>query len=154
MPDQWHTWSENPKSNFHDVLKEELDKAKTCTAAEEKRLYQGLAKKKYHVKQEARLPLYQDGWRNEGKEYYKDLCMELRKMMNDKELWNTIKVHWEVCTKKYKKFTNELYKEDNVGIISTSNKENEVNDDNDCIVSLPEEFDNMGMDFKDEVSEL
>lgn len=141
----------------HDVWEEELNKTKTCTTAEEKRLYQGIATNKYHVKRGARLPLYQDGWTNEGKEYYKDLCEEFRKMMNNKELWNTIKEHWQVYTKKFHKYTNVMNKGDNVGIESTVNKENEVNDnDNDddaCIVSLPGELDNIGMDLDDSESD-
>ena len=86
------------------VWKEEMDKVKTCTTAEEKKLYQSNAKNKYHVKRGARIPLYQDGWTNEGQEYYKDMCAEILAIKNNERLWATLKVHWATYTKKYHKY--------------------------------------------------
>ena len=137
----------------YDVWSEEMDKAKTCTTAEEKKLYQGTAKNKYHVKRGARLPLYQDGWTNEGQNYYKEMCAEFQAIKNNDTLWATLNVHWKTYTKKYHKYSYVVLEETDIGMESKQNKEPEVNNDDDCIVSLPGELDNDNIEFDDEYSD-
>ena len=57
----------------HEVWKEEIVKASTCATAEERKLFKHTSVNKYHVKRGMRLPVYQDGWTNEGNEYFKEL---------------------------------------------------------------------------------
>lgn len=131
--------------NAFDVWSEEIVKTKMCTTNEEKKNFKMTAVNKYHVKRGTRLPVYQDGWTNEGQEYFKDLCVEIQALKNNNELWGTLKVHWATYVKKYHKYSYVASDMEN-GTEVMGDKENEVDDDNDCIVSLPGEIEETGMD--------
>ena len=85
----------------HDVWKEEVMKASTCATAEEKKSFEHTAVNKYHVKRGTRLPVYQDGWTNEGNEYFKELCREVEAIKGNERLWTTLKMHWTTYSKQY-----------------------------------------------------
>jgi len=140
--------------NSYDVWSEEIDKTKTCLTEEDKKLYQGTATNKYHVKRGARLPLYQDGWTNDGKQYFKELCAQFKAMTMNEELWTTLKNHWRTYTTKYHKYRYVERDDRSNEMESVSSEENGVNFDDDCVVSLPGELnDDGGMDVEDEVTE-
>ena len=140
--------------NSYDVWSEEIDKAKNCSTEEDKKLYEGTATNKYHVKRGARLPLYQDGWTNDGKQYFKELCGQFKEMIMNEELWTTLKDHWRTYTTKYHKYRYVVRDDHNSELESVNSNENEINYDDDCVVSLPGELnDDGGMVVEDEVSE-
>jgi hypothetical protein len=125
----------------HDVWKEEIEKAKTCATAEERKAFQHTAVSKYHVKRGTRLPLYQDGWTNEGHEYFKELCREIEKIKRCEELWSSLKVHWATYTKKYHNTYTYQAENDDGTVLENKEDDDSVVDD-DCLVSLPGENDN------------
>jgi hypothetical protein len=123
-----------------EVWKEEMEKAKTCATVEERKAFQHTAVSKYHVRRGTRLPLYQDGWTNEGREYYKELCDEINKIKTCKELWSSLKVHWATYTRKY--HNSYTYHADHDNGTVVENQEDDDSVDDDCLVSLPGEHDN------------
>ena len=53
-----------------------------------------VAVQKYHKPKRARVKKYQDGWTDEGREYYKRLTEEYKRFWNDKSVHATLTVHW------------------------------------------------------------
>jgi hypothetical protein len=92
---------------------------------------------KYHVKRGTRIPLFQDGWTKEGREYYQQLCNKFRILLTSTGLMTVLRMHWKTFVKKYHKKSyyrlQQDFDEDGDEI------ENDCGDD-DCIVSLPGEL--------------
>ena len=124
----------------HDVWSEEVLKAKTCATADEKNSFEHTAVNKYHVKRGTRLPLYQDGWTNEGQEYFKNLCREIETLKASDKLWTSLKVHWTTYVKKYHSTLFHARIEVDEAALEEDNNNKENDDNDDCgLVSLPGE---------------
>jgi hypothetical protein len=124
----------------HDVWKEEVMKAKTCATADERNSFEHKAVNKYHVKRGTRLPVYQDGWTNEGQEYFKNLCREIGTLKASDKLWTGLKVHWMTYVKKYHSTFFHAQIEVDEAALEEENNNKENDEEDDCgLVSLPGE---------------
>ena len=139
--------------NAYDVWSEEIIKTKTCSTEDERKEFRSTAMNKYHVKRGTRLPVYQDGWTNDGQNYFKDLCTEIQAMKKNEDLWATLKVHWSTYGKKYHKYSYVDTENGQEEVMS--NKKQDVDNDDDCIVSLPGELgdNDIELDLEDNNSE-
>ena len=106
----------------HEVWKEEVVKASTCVTAEERKSFEHTAVNKYHVKRGTRLPVYQDGWTNEGYEYFKQLCRDVEAIKKNEQLWATLKIHWTMYSKRYH---STVLHQDNSNLDAVENAKND-----------------------------
>ena len=52
------------------------------------------AVQRYHKPKSARVKKYQDGWTDDGREYYKLLTTEYKRLWEDKSVHATLNMHW------------------------------------------------------------
>ncbi len=123
----------------YDIWLEEIIKSKQCVTIQEKKAFQHTAVLKYHIKQGTRIALFQDGWTNEGRAYYKSLCKAFYTLKTAEKIWSSLQLHWKAYTQKYHVVGVEERhtQEDN---LHNENCGDDVSDNDDnCIVSLPGE---------------
>ena len=93
---------------------------------------------KYHVKRGTRIPLFQDGWTKEGREYYQQLCDKFCIILTSNGPMAVLRMHWNTFVKKFHKKSYYRLQPD-LGE-DVDEIENDSGDD-DCIVLLPGELD-------------
>ena len=128
----------------YDTWAEEIIKSKQCVTIQQKKAFQLTAVLKYHVKQGTRIALFQDGWTNEGRAYYKSLCKVFDTLKTSDKIWSLLQHHWKTYTQKYHIVGVEERhtQEDN---LHNDNCGDDVSDNDDnCIVSLPGENNSNG----------
>ena len=131
------------------MWEEEITKQDTCETREEKRAFKSTATLKHHVKRGSRIALFQDGWTKEGKEYFRGLCFKYDELMKAEKVWDNVRQHWETYTHKYHATRYEC---ENNGVHgSFDDHTGDDDDEEDCIISLPGEFDEQG--FEDDLED-
>jgi hypothetical protein len=124
--------------SVHDMWKEEIHTCETCQTIQEKKEFQHTASLKYHVKQGTKIALFQDGWTQEDRAYFRSLCQVFDALKKSNKIWSLLQDHWKTYTKKYHMVgVEEFIDNNNFGKVYFGNEE-ESNDD-DCMVSLPGE---------------
>ncbi len=127
-----------------DVWEEEINKNDTCDTCEEKRAFKSTATLKHHVKCGSRIALFHDGWTKEGKDYFHTLCRKYDKLMKLEKVWDNLRQHWETYTHKYHA---TRYNCENNGVHGSFEVDTgDDNDEEDCVISLPGEFDEQGFE--------
>ena len=115
---------------LNDILKKE------CQDEEERRGWQ-CVDPKYHVSKRTRIPLYGDGWTEEGRSYFNELKGEIYRLrtVEDGEFWNNLVEHWKTYAKKYNRV---YYEQGNVGeaVVEGGANEDDIDYD-DCLIDLP-----------------
>jgi hypothetical protein len=124
--------------SYVEVWKEEIQRSRACKTAKERKEFPMTEVLKYHVKRGTRIPLFQDGWTKEGREYYQQLCNKFRILLTSTGLMTVLLMHWKTFVKKYHKKSYYRLQQDLDGDVDEI--ENDCGDD-DCIVSLPGELD-------------
>ena len=133
----------------YDVWEEEITKQDTCETREEKRAFKSTATLKHYVKRGSRIALFQDGWTKEGKEYFRGLCCKYDELIKAEKVWDNVRQHWETYTHKYHATRYEC---ENNGVHgSFDDHTGDDDDEEDCIISLPGEFDEQG--FEDDLED-
>jgi hypothetical protein len=59
-----------------------------------------IKKTKYHVGREKHLKRFDDGWTNNGREYYQEL-LRIFKELKSSDVWDTLQDHWKLYQKKH-----------------------------------------------------
>ena len=85
----------------YDIWAEEIIKSKSCVTIQEKKAFQTKAVPKFHVKQGTCIALFQDGWTNEGRAYYRSLCKVFDTLKSLDKIWSLLQHHWKTYTQKY-----------------------------------------------------
>ena len=128
----------------YDTWAEEIIKSKQCVTIQEKKAFQHTAVLKYHVKRGTRIALFQDGWTNEGRAYYKSLCKVFDTLKTSDKIWSLLQHHWKSYTPKYHIVgVEERHTREDNSHNDNCGDDLSDNDDN-CIVSLPGENNSNG----------
>ena len=83
------------------MWKEEIFKCEMCQTVQEKQAFQHTAFLKYHVKQETKIALFQDGWTQEDRTYFSSLCQVFDALKKSNKISSLLQDHWKTYTKKY-----------------------------------------------------
>ena len=125
--------------NSKDVWAENEDiKKRFGTDEERKRAVRTAVPSKYHIMKGTKLPLYSDGWTNEGRLYFNTLDQTNLILKNDGTYWDNMKEHLRKYTRK-----NHHYSYEQKGCAGVDGEG--VNDDEDLgkddfVVVLPDEM--------------
>jgi hypothetical protein len=82
----------------YDTWGEEIIKSKQCVTIQEKKAYQHKVVMKYNVKQGTHIALFQDGWTNEGRDYYRSLYKVFDTLKTLDKIWSLLQHHWKTYT--------------------------------------------------------
>ena len=65
--------------------------------------FEKTASLKYHHQPGTKLKAYEDGWTEEGVQYYEEMVMVVKGIMGNKPLWENVKVHWKTYLRENKR---------------------------------------------------
>jgi len=65
--------------------------------------FEKTASLKYHHQPGTKLKAYEDGWTEEGVQYYEELVINVKGIMGNKPLWENVKVHWKTYLRENKR---------------------------------------------------
>jgi len=65
--------------------------------------FEKTASLKYHHQPGTKLKAYEDGWTEEGVQYYEEMVRVVKGIMGNKPLWENVKVHWKTYLRENKR---------------------------------------------------
>ena len=65
--------------------------------------FEKTASLKYHHQPGTKLKAYEDGWTEEGVQYYEEMVINVKGIMGNKPLWENVKVHWKTYLRENKR---------------------------------------------------
>jgi hypothetical protein len=118
--------------NTKEVWEEEVQIKASSRTDEERCNAMHHKKPKYHVGRGKHHKRFDDGWKNNGQEYYQEL-LRIFKELKSSDVCNTLQVHWKSYQKKH------YARDDNsVEELREPEEECEVSDKNDWQLDMPD----------------
>ena len=94
------------------------------------------AKQKYHVEEGTKLPKYGNGWKENGRAYFQELCGQFDNLIKNEKYFEALSEYWQDYLRKYhRSYYEKINKVSGIEEI----EEEESEDEEGCLVELSDD---------------